>query len=430
MGEKQRSHVTTQSMTRPKLSICIPTYNRSSYLEKTLAGLVSIETFPFDCEIIVSDNCSSDDTADVVRIFMEKCSRIRYRRQARNVCAEDNWNSALRMATGDYALYLADDDMLIPEAVASIVRYMEQNQHVIACYAPWDTWDDAAKVSLGLGYSVEKEVVFGKSESIALFNFIIHNQVFPEIAVYRPTALHKILYRPHKAYFAFVYLAKLLDCGDVAFMPYPFYRFVTVHWAGETREHYGHKQAMRDWELFRGGVEYLLYKAFRNLGHATIPVEQRDAAQKMIGEFIRTRLYVALRLLVAEKKDFISAHELFLRLLAGGGIPENEAADFRLFLTQRAAAQSLVETFDAVSGLECIVLYRVSDSSVVEALLKEVRDGLPVRQLSDGEMYGLQDKGRRLVLVGNNMERERLLKAGYPGGLVVVEHDLVSQFES
>ena len=414
-------------MTKPKLSICIPTYNRAIYLKKSLSNLVSIETFPFEWEIIISDNCSTDETPRAVAEYKEKCGRIRYLRQTRNVGAENNFNSVLRMATGDYSLYLADDDMLIPDAVVSVVRYMEQNPNIVACYASWEYWNDVAKISRGRGYCVEKEVVYEKSKLVELFDFITQRHAFPEIAVYRTSTLHKILYRPHKAYFAFVNLAKLLDCGDIAFLTDPFYRFVEVHWEGESREHFGYKQLMWDWDFFRGGLEYLLYKAFRNLGHATVPAEQRDVTQKMIDQFIIFRLSEAMRCLIAAR-DFISANELFLRLLSHGDIPENESAYYRQLIAPRAAAQSLIETVEAMTGLECIALYRVSDASAVETLLKEIRAGLPVRQLSDEGMHDLKDKDRMLVLVGNNEEREELLKAGYQNGLVVVEQELVSQF--
>lgn len=414
-------------MTKPKLSICIPTYNRARYLQKTLSNLVSIEAFPFEYEIVVSDNCSTDETPRVVAKFRKKCSRIRYLRQTRNVGPEANFVSVCRMAAGEYVLYHADDDMLIPEAVVSVVRFLEQNQNVVACYAPWEWWNEATRVSLGLTYSLETEMVFEKKTSMDLFNFVIHKHVFPEVAVYRSSTLLKILYWPHNAYWAYVCMAKLLDCGDIAFVPHPFYRFVTAHWEGETRNHLGHQQARRDWELYRGGLEYLLYKACRNLGYATVPVEQRATAQKMIGEFISTRLSLAMGLLVGEK-DFIGASELFLRLLSHGVVGDDKISDYRQFRAPRAAAQSLIEIFDAMTGLERIGLYRASDSKAVTALFKEIRPNLPIRVLSDGAISKIKDKDTILILVGGDPEREKLIEAGFRSGLVIVERELVSQF--
>lgn len=58
----------------PVLSICIPTFNRSTYLSNTLAQLTKEKIFTDsdDVEIVISDNCSSDDTEDICRKYVNK----------------------------------------------------------------------------------------------------------------------------------------------------------------------------------------------------------------------------------------------------------------------------------------------------------------------------------------------------------------------
>ena len=66
-------------MTKPLLSICIPTFNRSSYLRNTLNSIVSQQEFLSEkVEIIISDNASTDETPDVVKEFTAKYSNIHY----------------------------------------------------------------------------------------------------------------------------------------------------------------------------------------------------------------------------------------------------------------------------------------------------------------------------------------------------------------
>lgn len=414
-------------MTKPKLSICVITYNRAKYLKKTLAHLSFLKTFPFDCEVLVSDNCSTDETSAVAAGFMKKFDRIRYIKQTRNVGPERNLISAFRMAAGEFVVYLADDDMLIPDAVVAIVRYMEANSNIAVCHAPWEHWDDVTKQSLGLFYRIEKETIFQKKDSVDLFNFIIQKHIFPEICIYRSDALHKMLYLSHKAFWPFVNLARLLDYGDIAFLPEPFYRSVTKHWEGETRSQHGHQQAMLEWDLYRGGVEYLFHKAFRNLGHPAVPEDQRDIGRKMIDIFVATRLSVALRQLIG-KKDFISANDVFIRLLSCRTLPEAETSHYGQFLAPRAAVQSMIETFEAITRLECIGLYHVSDSDAVTTLFKEIRPDLPIRVLSDGAINKIKNKDTVLILAGSDLERKKLIEAGFGNGLVIVEQELVSQF--
>jgi glycosyltransferase involved in cell wall biosynthesis len=95
--------------TRPLVTIAIPTYNRAdAFLRNALTCAVN-QTYP-NLEILVSDNCSSDHTADVVREFTDP--RIRYFRQEHNIGANNNFNFCLSQAQGDYFLLLLDDDQV------------------------------------------------------------------------------------------------------------------------------------------------------------------------------------------------------------------------------------------------------------------------------------------------------------------------------
>ena len=93
----------------PLVSIGIPTYNRAnSYLKKAIADAQS-QTYP-NIEIIISDNCSSDNTEEVVRSFPD--SKIRYYRQKVNIGPNNNFNFCLNQARGEYFLLFQDDDLI------------------------------------------------------------------------------------------------------------------------------------------------------------------------------------------------------------------------------------------------------------------------------------------------------------------------------
>ncbi len=91
------------------VSIGIPTYNRAnSYLKQALRSAVN-QTYK-NIEIIVSDNCSADDTESVVKEFND--SRIKYYRQKENIGAVPNCNFCLEQSQGKYFLALYDDDLI------------------------------------------------------------------------------------------------------------------------------------------------------------------------------------------------------------------------------------------------------------------------------------------------------------------------------
>jgi len=93
----------------PLVTIAIPTYNRADdYLEQALESALN-QTYS-NIEIIVSDNCSPDNTETVVKGFSDP--RIRYFRQTENIGANNNFNFCIEQARGVYFLLLQDDDMI------------------------------------------------------------------------------------------------------------------------------------------------------------------------------------------------------------------------------------------------------------------------------------------------------------------------------
>lgn len=108
------------------ISIGIPTYNRADgYLKETLSSAVN-QTYD-NIEIIVSDNCSTDNTLEAVSSFKDK--RIRYFQQKRNIIANDNFNFCLNQAKGDYFLLLHDDDLIDDDFVETCVREAKGNKN-------------------------------------------------------------------------------------------------------------------------------------------------------------------------------------------------------------------------------------------------------------------------------------------------------------
>ena len=65
----------------PKVTVCLPTYNRAHYLREAIESVLS-QTFQ-DFELLICDNASTDETSEVVKSFRD--ARIRYVRHSRNI---------------------------------------------------------------------------------------------------------------------------------------------------------------------------------------------------------------------------------------------------------------------------------------------------------------------------------------------------------
>jgi glycosyltransferase involved in cell wall biosynthesis len=105
---------------QPFFSIIIPTHNRSGYLKEALEKL-SEQTFK-NFEVIVINDCSSDDTENVV--LNHRTLNIVYHKNRVNLERSASRNIGIEKATGGYLLFLDDDDYYLPEHLDSIFQYI------------------------------------------------------------------------------------------------------------------------------------------------------------------------------------------------------------------------------------------------------------------------------------------------------------------
>jgi glycosyltransferase involved in cell wall biosynthesis len=107
-------------MNQPFFTIIIPTFNRSGYLKETLEKL-SEQTFK-NFEVIVINDCSSDDTENVV--LNHRTVNIVYHKNQVNLERSASRNIGIEKASGSYLLFLDDDDYYLPEHLDSIYQYI------------------------------------------------------------------------------------------------------------------------------------------------------------------------------------------------------------------------------------------------------------------------------------------------------------------
>ena len=110
------------------LTIAIPTYNRARYLDLCLGQickqLPDIET---RIELLVSDNCSTDSTTDVVRKYIDQGFHIRFMKNKANVGPDRNVLKCFREAEGKYVLIFGDDDVLLDGGLNKIIKILVIN---------------------------------------------------------------------------------------------------------------------------------------------------------------------------------------------------------------------------------------------------------------------------------------------------------------
>lgn len=113
-------------MNQPFFTIAIPTYNRVEDLKVSLKFLLR-QSFK-DFEIVISDNCSTDNTKQVVKSFKDQ--RIRYFRNDNNIQVMPNVQRVIDLVRGKYIFLHADDDFITDKTTLKKVKEIIDKQKV------------------------------------------------------------------------------------------------------------------------------------------------------------------------------------------------------------------------------------------------------------------------------------------------------------
>src|SRR6267142_1037419 len=234
-------------MTRPRLSICIATYNRASLLRETLTHLRDV--CDDDVEIVVSDNCSPDDTQDVISSFAGCFRHFRAIRQATNRGALPNFAAAMSLARGRYLYPLADDDQIHMQGLQNAISIMEERPKIVAVFGRYEEW----LRSIGQAFPSipdHPRMDFAQGSHIEIINKFIY--------LWHPVCQTDIFQRFssfNKNSFGFWELVgALVKCGDVSVIPDFFYKHADTERRSEYEltEGWYHDAVRADFEAFFG----------------------------------------------------------------------------------------------------------------------------------------------------------------------------------
>ncbi len=130
----------TADAAAPLVSVGLPVYNGEEYLAEALDSILG-QTVD-DIEIVISDNASTDRTAEICKTYSARDSRIRYHRQASNIGAAPNYNFVFGEASGRYFKWAAHDDLCAPTFLERCVAALEESPSYVAAYTRHHTIDE------------------------------------------------------------------------------------------------------------------------------------------------------------------------------------------------------------------------------------------------------------------------------------------------
>lgn len=163
------------------VSIIIPTFNRSVFLQEAIQSCLSQTYRPIEC--IVVDDGSSDNTREIVKEWVKNTTdsfTLRYIYQE-NAGSQIARNTGTKASTGEFIQYLDSDDLLYPDKIKSQVSFLQVNQD---CDGVWGGWAKGAVDKNELIQSLASEDLltqFLTEHCVVNFSFLMRRTLIEKI---------------------------------------------------------------------------------------------------------------------------------------------------------------------------------------------------------------------------------------------------------
>ncbi|MBP5406145.1 glycosyltransferase family 2 protein [bacterium] len=156
-GNKNNAH-------HPMISVVMPNYNGIRFVEDALKSVLN-QTYK-NLELIVVDDCSTDNSPDIIEKFAQNDGRIKLFRQKNNSGVAAARNTAVQMAAGKYTALIDNDDIWEPDKLERQLALAENGADIV--YSSYDFTDENGK-SVKRPFIVPEEATF---RSMLTSNFI------------------------------------------------------------------------------------------------------------------------------------------------------------------------------------------------------------------------------------------------------------------
>jgi len=200
------------------VSIAVPCYNQELVLAETLSSLVDQDYE--NLEIVVSDDASTDGTADIAHDFALRFpGRVIFRRQRKNLGPTENVRAMSPLLRGDYICWFAGDDICLPGKVSKQVAAITAEPDAVACYHDVDVFDGMTGRSLyrynepGLGHTPYAGHIVRE--------LLLHRCFIGAISIMvRKDVAHKVRHVSELARISdWLYFIDVAYCGKVVYLP-------------------------------------------------------------------------------------------------------------------------------------------------------------------------------------------------------------------
>ena len=127
------------------VSIVLPIYNGEKYMRQSIESVIN-QTYK-NWELIIIDDCSSDNTPHIAKEYANQDNRIKYYRNETNLKLPRGLNRGFSLSKGEYLTWTSDDNMFNPNAIEVMVDTIKTEQ-VELVYASYDIIDENDNITV------------------------------------------------------------------------------------------------------------------------------------------------------------------------------------------------------------------------------------------------------------------------------------------
>lgn len=153
----------------PKISVCLPLFNGAAYLTSAIDSIRNQSEQSW--ELIIVDDCSTDDSRQIALMFAEQDSRIYLHQNAKRLGHSGNYSKSIQLAKGNYIKLFAQDDLLASTALEELSQVLDEKPEIglVTC---------ARRVITPEASEIEVIRPFASSRLIAGKDAIIYNLLY------------------------------------------------------------------------------------------------------------------------------------------------------------------------------------------------------------------------------------------------------------
>ena len=239
---------------KPLVSVIIPTYNCGKFIQESVQSVIN-QTVD-DWEIQLVDDCSTDNTKDIIDPFLKRFPNIHYYLFKNNYGPAVARSEAIKQAKGKYCAFLDSDDIWMPDKIERQISFMEKNKIDFSC---------SAYRLMGIQGNDFHRIIIPPAHTSYKKCILLSNPISNLTAVYNQDSLGKFVVPPIKKRNDFALWLQILKKTEFC---YGLKDVLASYRTGRTESvsHNKFSQAKYHWELYHNIEKHNVLRSLFEMG--------------------------------------------------------------------------------------------------------------------------------------------------------------------